>query len=126
MRRRRSHPLLVLRAIPYYSHRTLGSSVLGLGRKWRGITEILLEATLRGEDVLAFKYSISYPGHGNDFKEKNGVEQRTFALDLSMSYIYFGTEGTSEKSAMLGDIEHVDSLPWDIESPALLATYGDI
>ena len=67
-----------------------------------------------GGGVSEFNHSIRYPGHGNEFKERNGVEQRTFTFDLSMSYIYFGTEGTSENPAMLGDIDHVDSVPWDI------------
>ena len=78
-------------------------------------TEILFEATLAGEDVSAFNHSIRSPGHGNEFKEQNGVEQRTFAFDLSTSYINFEIEGTNEKPAILGDIDDVDSVPWDIQ-----------
>ena len=75
--------------------------------------EILFEAAARGEDITE-DGSNRYPGYGHRFKEKNGVEQRTFAFDLSTSYIYFEIEGTNEKPAVLGDIDHVDSVPWNI------------
>ena len=78
-------------------------------------SDILFEAVARGEDVGDISHhSVRYPGHGNEFKEKKGVEQRTFTFDFSTSYIYFEIDGTNEKPAILGDIDHVDSVPWDI------------